>query len=496
MLISSLSKNDGPTWSMGNSTHTTSIHILDDDSLLYLFYLYRPFLLGEDQDDGARLIGGERQWADERWWYNLAQVCRRWRTLILGSAPHLHLCLVCTYGTPVADMLSHSPPLPLVIDFFDGDCDLSAEDEEGIILALEQRDRVHRIRIQMPVSSGPNVQRLIVAFNEEYPMLEYLIMLPSTEDSSTALMLPETFQAPHLCHLALRGFVLPTGSRLLTTAPGIATLCLLIGPPSAYFQPNALLRWISLMPQLETLFIDFLFPVPKRDVERQLVQTPIMTHVTLPNLRWFAFKGVSSYMEAIVHWITTPRLEKLDFNFYKQLSFSVPRLLHFMHITENLKFDRAKFEFFSNEVHVEVYPRETETYALSAYVPCWHLDWQVSSVAQIFNSLSQVFSTVEYLTLEHTEHNRSSEEHDEVDRTEWRKLLRSFSNVKTLRVDDGLIKGLSHSLQLEDGEAPLELLPELQELTYSGSGNAGDVFTSFIDARQNAGSPVALMHHR
>jgi hypothetical protein len=68
--------------------------------------------------------------------------------------------------------------------------------------------------------------------------------------------------------------------------------------------------------------------------------------------------------------------------------------------------------------------------------------------------------------------------------------------VKTLRVDDGLTKGLSHSLQLEDGEAPLELLPELQELTYSGSGNAGDVFTSFIDARQNAGSPVALMRHR
>ena len=391
-------------------------------------------------------------------------------------------------------MLAHSPPLPLVIDYFDGDRDISGEDEEGIILALEQRDRVRRIRIQMPVSSGPNVQRLFMAINEEYPLLDYLIMLPSTKDNSTALTLPETLQAPHLRHLALRGFVLPTGSRLLTTAVGIVTLCLLIGPPSAYFQPNTLLRWISLMPQLETLFIDFLFPIPKRDVERQLLQTPIMTDVILPNLRWFAFKGISSYMEAIVHRITTPRLEKLDFQFYKQLSFSVPRLLHFMHTTENLTFDRAKFEFFSNEVHVEVYPRETETYALSAYVPCWHLDWQVSSVAQIFNPLSQILSTVEHLTLEHTVHSRSSEEHNEVDRTEWRKLLRSFSNVKTLHIDDGLVKELSRSLRLDDGEAPLELLPELQELTYSGSGNGGDVFTSFIDARQNAGCPVALMH--
>jgi hypothetical protein len=45
---------------------------------------------------------------------------------------------------------------------------------------------------------------------------------------------------------------------------------------------------------------------------------------------------------------------------------------------------------------------------------------------------------------------------------------------------------------LEDGELPLELLPELQELTHSGSGNTGDAFTSFIDARQNAGRPVTL----
>jgi hypothetical protein len=45
---------------------------------------------------------------------------------------------------------------------------------------------------------------------------------------------------------------------------------------------------------------------------------------------------------------------------------------------------------------------------------------------------------------------------------------------------------------LEDGEPPLELLPELQELTYSGSGNTGDTFTSFIDARQNADRAINL----
>lgn len=47
-------------------------------------------------------------------------------------------------------------------------------------------------------------------------------------------------------------------------------------------------------------------------------------------------------------------------------------------------------------------------------------------------------------------------------------------------------------LQLEDGKLPLELLAELQELTYSGSGGIGDTFTSFTGTRQNAGRPVTL----
>jgi hypothetical protein len=65
--------------------------------------------------------------------------------------------------------------------------------------------------------------------------------------------------------------------------------------------------------------------------------------------------------------------------------------------------------------------------------------------------------------------------------------------VKTLRIEDGLVRELSRCLPSEDGEHPLELLPELQELRYSGRGNVNDAFTSFIDARKNAGRPVSLV---
>jgi hypothetical protein len=480
----------------GNSPHTAPIHILDDDSLLNIFYLYRPAIFDGDEDDEVRIAGG-RGWDREQWWYKLVHVCQRWRNLILRSPSYLGLCLVCTYGTPVADMLAHSPPLPLVIDYDNDDddknCDITAEDEEGIILALGQRDRIRRVRLEMPL---PNLRKVIMTIDEEYPVLEYLIMAPWPDDANMALMLPETLQAPHLRRLVLSGFVLPTGSRLLTTAAGLVSLALFLGHPSTYIRPNTLLQCISFMPLLEALVVAFSFPVPGRDVERQLMHTPIMTNVTLPNLRSFMFQGVSAYMEAVVCRITAPHLKKLDILFFNQLTFPVPHLLQFMNTTENFRFDSAEFQFSWNKVYVKVYLREdADKYALQMNVSCWHLDWQVSSVAQIFSSFSQTFSTVEHLALEHMIHGQSSEGHNEVDRTEWRKLLTSFGNVKTLRVDDGLVEGLSCCLRLDDEEHPLELLPELQELTYSGSGDTGDAFTSFIGARQNASRPVTLVRH-
>ena len=464
------------------------IHILDDDSLLNVFDLYRPFFLGEDDTCVYRFRGGVMGWDQGRWWYRLAHVCQRWRNLILGSASYLRLSVVCTNGTPVQDMLAHSPPLPLTIDYGNGG-GITAEDEEGILLALEQRHRVRHLRLVIPVQ---NLQKVAMAIHGEFPILEYLILWPPLKDD-TALMLPETLQAPSLRHLTLSGFACPRRSRLHPTAVGLVTLCLVTVHPPAYFPPNILLEWISVMPQLESLDIAFTFPVPNRDVERQLTDTPITTHITLPNLRLFWFRGVSAYLEAVVCRITTPRLESLQIRLFKQLTFSVPRLPQFMNTTENLRFDNAVIRFKDKQIRMLMSFREAETYAFVVRVDCWHPDWQVSSAAQISNSLSQVFSAVDHLTLGQEVHSQSSEEHNDVDRIEWHKLLRSFTNVKTLRVEDGLVEELSRCLRSDDGELPLEHLPELQELTYLGSRDTGDAFTSFIDSRQNAGRPVTLV---
>jgi len=134
-------------------------------------------------------------------------------------------------------------------------------------------------------------------------------------------------------------------------------------------------------------------------------------------------------------------------------------------------------------------------YALYVNVGCRHLDWQVASTAQISSALGPAFSTVENLTLEYWRDGVSSEWANEADRTQWRDLLRSFSNVKTLRVADGLISQLSRSLQSEDGESSAELLPELKELSYYHYRELRDAFTAFIDARRIASRPVTLVHN-
>jgi len=77
---------------------------------------------------------------------------------MLGSASYLGLSLVCAHGTPMADMLAHSPPLPLIIDRVDKNHHVNAADDR-MIFALRHRDRrVRRIRLLMPVSSTGTTQ--------------------------------------------------------------------------------------------------------------------------------------------------------------------------------------------------------------------------------------------------------------------------------------------------------------------------------------------------
>ena len=354
--------------------------------------------------------GGE--WNRERWWHRITQVCYRWRSLILESAFHLQVSLVCARGTPVADMLAYSPPVPLIIDHIDGEHRvLTTEDEEGIILELQHRDRVRRIRIRMSVSI---LQRFINALDGEFPILEYLSIddrrfIGPFKNHVTNLNFPETFRAPHLRQLVLDNFATPIESPILMTMGNLVTLWLTSIPSSGFFHPNILLQRLSLMPQLETLGIAFSCYNPSR--ERQLLHTLIMMpRVTLPNLHWLMFTGTSAYLEALLSGITTPLLERFQACFCNRMIYFIPHLRQFMSTARNVRLKTATVSFREHRLWLEAYPHNGDRmYALQMALGGKHLDWQVVSAAQVFRALKAVFSTVEHLTFQYDRHFVSSE---------------------------------------------------------------------------------------
>jgi hypothetical protein len=464
------------------------ICILNNDALLNIFHLYQLHVQEEYPDaDGARVL----HWVSQRWWYSLAQVSRQWRYLILGSSTLLDLHLVCTYGVPVADMLAHSPSLPLTI-YYDGNHQMTADDEQGVLLALSNRDRVHHIGLQAP---APNLDKFLPAMDGPFPILERLYIESETKEE-TRLALPVTFQAPNLRRLQLEYTALPIASPLLTSTGGLVELRLASIPRSAYFPPGYLLTRLSLVPQLESLEITFHSPLPNRDVASQLLDIPIMTHVTLPNLRILRFEGVTAYLEGLLARISTPALSVLDVLFFNQLTFTIPRLLQSIQISENLIFDALKLCFRSDFLVLIADPnRKLWERPLYLEIKCKHFDWQVASAIQILTTLSPVIALVKKLEIDHDEHDGSSEWHNQIDRIQWRELLRPFSDLKVLRLGTGFVGlgGLPDSLLSGDGEMSMDMLPNLEELSYPDS-DIGDAFTPFTNERKAAGHPVAVSH--
>jgi hypothetical protein len=486
------------TWPIGSgsSNTRTPIHILDNDSLLNIFHFYRPApsFRAKTGVDAIQILGGGN-WNHERWWYSIAQVCRRWRYLVLESASLLGLSLLCTYGTPIANMLAHLPPLPLILDYHDIYDDLTTDDELGIILALWHCDRVRCIRLMQPV---PVLQRLLMILQGEFPNLEYLFIErhpyygPKARHITT-VDIPKTFRAPRLRYLVVMGFHIPIGFATIGNPVALSPRLKFVD----YFHPNVLLQQFSVMPQQETPGNTFNTHLPIDDINRQSLQRAIMRRVT-PYLRHFEFQGANAYLEMLPPWVTIRFLERLQLYFFNQLIYLIPRRQEFTSIAEVPPLKAVTLTFLKD--HSRVYAHSLELfrtyndYTLSMGLSSRHLDWQVARTVQVFQMLRTLFSVVEYLTLKYDRHTISSEWNNEADRAQWRELLRTFDNVKTLHIEDGLIGQLSRSLQPGEGESPADLLPELQRLRYSAVEPLEHAFAPFIKARLTAGRFVTVIH--
>ncbi|KAI0247313.1 hypothetical protein BJV78DRAFT_944136 [Lactifluus subvellereus] len=444
--------------STGKRRHSP-IHTLNDDVLLDIFYFCEPSSGFQDEEEHDRIyIWRSKRGQNLHWWCKLAHVCRRWRYLILASPSRLRLRLLCRPLTPVANMLTHSPPLPLTIEYYR---ELTEKEQEGMLYALQHSDRVRDIALTM---SSASLRRPIMAMDKQFPTLERLFI--QSWDDNESLIFPETFQAPHLRYLALLGAV-PAIGFPFTTAMNLVTLALHHIPPTAYFSPGSLFPRLSLIPQLESLAIS----LKHLDVDSQL------SNINIP----------------IMSQISAPLLKTLSINLFPQLTpLAVPHLLQFVGASENLVFRIGLLGFLSQSSFLKGYQhRKGAINSFEIWIVSGPLSWQVASVMQALGALHPVLSVIEQLALSCGTYG-SSGLHNELDRTQWRELFRLFSSVNTLHVQNKLVPKVSRSLQSDDGEPPLELLPNLEELGYSAGGDNDDAFISFINERQRAGRPITL----
>ena len=414
---------------------------------------------------------------------------------MLESASLLDLSLLCTYGTPVADMLAHSPPLPLILDYHDLYDYVTADDELGIITALEHRDRVRRIRIMQPIHI---LHRLIKALHGEFPNLEYIFIERHTffmpgVGSSLTLVISETFRASRLRYLMVMGFHLPIGSSFMTMG-NLVTLSLNFDVPWAYFHPNPLLQQLSPMPQLESSRDTFNTCFPGDD--NQLLRRAVMRRVA-PYLHRFGFQGANSYLEALLPRVTIGLVERLQLYFLDQLKIYLilPRR-QFKSSSETVLLKIIKLTFLNDHLRVDAYSHDTEfrTYRFGMTQSGRHLNWQLASITKFFGTLRTVFSPVECLILRYEGHSIPSGWNSEADPTEWREFLKTFNNLKALYMSYEFVRQLSRSLGPDEGESPTDLLPELQDLGYFTIDDSRDntLFVEFVHARRNAGRPVSV----
>ena len=354
---------------------------------------------------------------------------------------------------------------------------MTVNDVEEIILALEHCDRMHRICLQ---TSSLMMEKVVIPIDGKFLMLEFLCIEPL---QNMDFLFPKTFQAPQLRHLILTNFTCPIGPPLLSAAMGLIALLLVNIPLSTYFQPDGLLHQVSLMPQLELLRIGFGLIHPKHSVVLGVMHMDNMTHITLPHLHLFHFTGFNTYSEALLSQITAPCLEAVQIGFWEEQTYSAPYLLQFMSTSQYLRLGSTALSFNVMEAMLSVYPH----WAVKLSVFDMYIEGSprhmVSNAAQILNVLSPLFSSVVDLLLDYRDNHSSPEVQNEARPTDWCLLLRPFTNLKTLFIASSVVGKLSCSLQLDDGDSPNDLLPELKELAYSSSNNNADAFMGFIDAQ-------------
>jgi hypothetical protein len=396
--------------------------------------------------------------ASPRFWPRLVHVCRRWRRIVFASQRTLRLRLFCTPGTPVPDALYFWPALPIVVQYGGSLASYppAPEDEDNIVVALKQSDRVSSISLTITNSLLEKLSAIERPFSE----LENLVLLCGDD---VPLTLSSAFRwGPRLRTLHLTRANILALPQLLFFSTGLVDLQLHEISDVGYISPEAFANALSGMSHLRTLSLRFLSSAPYP------VCVGLPPHpselVVLPALRSLKYRGTSKYLDSLADRIDAPRLGNIDITFFSQPPpTEPPQLGRFINRIARQKSPcRADILFSKRAISISFTQPESPA-CLHLQVSCNQsfssFSRQLSYMAWICNGLHSFLFGIEHLRICAT---RPTSDHD-YNGFDWHRLLRFFKGLKWAYVACGASTNLITTLLCSETRRET-LLPALHKL--------------------------------
>ena len=351
-------------------------------------------------------------------------------------------------------MLDVWPALPLVIRCHNRYPRVSVD---NIILAvLNCRNRLCQFDLR-DVSSS-DLENVLAAMQEPFPELTFLHLSSNKE---TVPVVPDSFlggSTPRLRRLDLGGIPFPNLPKLLISATHLVNLCISDIPHSGYFSPKAMVIALSTLTSLAYLQLEF--ESPRFHPRRASRHT---THVILPVLTYFEFKGVSEYLEDLVDHIDAPQLDKLTITLFNQIVFDSPQLVRFISRTPVFKlFKTARIFIGYGDASLSLSSQQFDYKRIEVKISCKEPDWQVSSLEQVCTSCLPPLSELEDLYFDKPY--GQSDRQVNIENTLWLELLHPFTAVKNLYLSEEFAQHIMPALKELVGARTTEVLPALQNI--------------------------------
>ena len=455
-----------------------TINVLPDDVFLEIFDLCR-----QDQPDfNWFFVWGQN---------GLVHVCQRWRRLVFGSACRLDLQLPCTHGTLVRKNLGCWPPIPITIRFGDNNSHrggLTPDDEDSLFAAFEHPDRIRQIYLKL---TSLLLEKVFMVMQQQFPVLTHLTLewdyycrrppaLPSGFLGRSALCLQ---------YIHLEGIPFPELPILLSSTSDIIHLYL---NDILSISPEAMIACLATLPRLEFLHIERIEFESIRSHPDQMLLL-LMTRISLPVLSSFEFWGTSEYLEELISRIDSPRLNRIDIEYYYQPSeFQVTQLFQFIDSLEDPRLAlirRACVNISTRLVSLvlDPYPGyHPDQGRVNISTHCPRLIGQNSYLTKLFGRPSALLSRVVHLEFYQL---RAFEDYRDY---ECLHILPRFTATRTLLLSADFAG--DNTLTPEHVTGGTEILPVLDLIWIDSDGQrAGSCIKKFLAARRLFNRPVTVI---